>query len=253
MNDHQRVHFLWGIVPVFVMLLIWEITARLQLIPGGIFFPPFTTVMAEVGDLFFGGVLIPNFMSSLVRVLVGFISGSVFGIGIGILMGWNERANRWFSPIIGLLYPIPALGWLPVLMLWIGINEMLPIAIIFICSFFPVLYNTLTGVRQVKPELINAARILGASDLFILQRVVVPLALPNIFTGLKLEAGMAWKVVVAAEMVAIPTGIGALMMRAESLVRLDIILVCLMILSLMCLLFEQFFTFLEFKTTGKWR
>ncbi len=253
MNNQPRIHFLWGVVPVLTMLLLWETTARLQLIPGGIFFPPFTTVMAEVGDMLFCGVLIPNFMSSLGRVLVGFISGSVFGIGIGILMGWNERVHRWFSPIIGLLYPIPALGWLPVLMLWIGVNEMLPIAIIFICSFFPVLYNTLTGVRQVKPELINAARILGASDLFILKKVVLPLALPNIFTGLKLEAGMAWKVVVASEMVAIPTGIGSLMMRAESLVRLDIILVCLMILSMMCLLFERFFAFLEFKTTGKWR
>jgi NitT/TauT family transport system permease protein len=82
---------------------------------------------------------------------------------------------------------------------------------------------------------------------------MIPLALPNIFTGLRLEAGMDWKVVVAAEMVAIPTGIGALMMRAESLVRVDIILVCLVVLSVMCLLFERFFGFLEEKTTGRWR
>jgi NitT/TauT family transport system permease protein len=79
------------------------------------------------------------------------------------------------------------------------------------------------------------------------------MALPNIFTGLRLEAGMAWKVVIAAEMVAIPTGIGALMMRAENLMRMDMILVCLMVLSVMCLAFERFFSFLEQKATGAWR
>jgi NitT/TauT family transport system permease protein len=236
-----------------MIVSLWEATTRLHLIPGDIFFPPFTSVVLEIKEMLWGGVLIPNFMSSLGRVVVGFVCGSFCGILVGIFMGWHERVHRWCSPLVSLLYPIPALGWLPVLMLWIGINELLPIAIIFICSFFPILYNTVTGIRQVKPELINAARILGASDYFMLRRIVVPLALPNIFTGLKLEAGMAWKVVIAAEMVAIPTGIGALMMRAESLVRVDILLVCLMMLSVMCMVFERFFSFLEEKATGRWR
>ena len=253
MNSTQRTHPLWGFVPVMIIVSLWELSTRLHLIPGDIFFPPFSSVVLEIKEMLWGGVLIPNLMSSLGRVVVGFVSGSFCGILVGILMGWHERVHRWCSPLISLLYPIPALGWLPVLMLWIGINELLPIAIIFICSFFPILYNTVTGIRQVKPELINAARILGASDYFLLRRIVVPLALPNIFTGLKLEAGMAWKVVIAAEMVAIPTGIGALMMRAESLVRVDIILVCLMMLSVMCMMFERFFSFLEEKATGRWR
>ena len=253
MNSDQRIRPLWGFIPVFLMLCLWEAFARLHILPGNIFFPPFTSVVLEIRDMLLSGVLIPNFLSSLGRVMAGFIAGSVCGIITGIFMGWNERAHRWCSPMVSLLYPIPALGWLPVLMLWIGVNELLPITIIFICSFFPVLYNTVTGIRQVKPELIDAARMLGASDYMILRRIVVPLALPNIFTGLKLEAGMAWKVVIAAEMVAIPTGIGALMMRAESLMRVDIILVCLMVLSVMCLVFEKFFAFLEIKTTGAWR
>lgn len=253
MNRSHRISTLWGILPVIVLLGIWEISARLQLIPGSIFFPPFSLVALEINEMLFGGVLIPNFASSLMRVLAGLVSGSVCGILIGVWMGWNEIANRWCRPIVSLLFPIPALGWLPLLMLWIGINEMLPIAIIFICSFFPILYNTVTGIRQVPEELTNAARMLGASNFSILWRVVLPLALPNIFTGLKLEAGMAWKVVIAAEMVAIPTGIGALMMRAENLVRVDIILACLMVLSVMCLSFEKIFSFLEDKTTGRWR
>ena len=133
------------------------------------------------------------------------------------------------------------------------INELLPIAIIFICSFFPVLYNTVTGIKNVDREYIQVARTLKASDIKILATVVIPLALPNIFTGLRLESGMAWRVIIAAEMVAIPTGIGALMMKAESLIRIDIIIVCLIVLSVMCLSFEKFFAYMERKITAKWK
>ena len=138
-------------------------------------------------------------------------------------------------------------------MLWLGIGEALPITIIFICSFFPILYNTATGIKTVDKHYIQAAKSLGASDGEILTTVVIPLALPNIFTGLKLESGMAWRVIIAAEMVAIPTGIGALMMKAESLMRIDIIIVCLIVLAVMCLSFEKFFAFLETKLTSRWR
>ncbi|MCK4736361.1 MAG: ABC transporter permease subunit, partial [Methanophagales archaeon] len=138
-------------------------------------------------------------------------------------------------------------------MVWIGINELLPVALIFLCTFFPVLYNTITGIKNVDIGVIKAARTLGASDIKILTTVILPLAVPNIFTGLRLEAGMAWRVVIAAEMVAIPTGIGALLIRSESMLRVDVIIVCLMVLSLMCLLFERFFQFMEMKLTNVWR
>lgn len=253
MISSAKISLLRGAVPVLLVIGAWETAARFHLIPGGIFFPPFSSVVIELKQMLSEGLLLPNFISSLGRVAAGFAGGSAAGILVGVAMGWSRRLHRWCHPLVSLLYPIPALGWLPVLMLWIGVNEMLPIAIIFICSFFPVLYNTITGIRQVPTELIDAARVLGAAERTILRRVVIPLALPNIFTGLKLEAGMAWKVVIAAEMVAIPTGIGALMMRAENLVRVDIILVCLLLLSVMSLLFEKFFCFLEEKITGGWR
>jgi NitT/TauT family transport system permease protein len=210
-------------------------------------------VVTEFYYLTVNGVLGQNFLSSLTRVLIGFCAGSVAGIVVGIVMGWQDTINRALHPIISLLYPIPALGWLPLLMLWIGINEMLPITIIFICSFFPVLYNTVTGIRNVDRDYIQVARTLGASDARILITVVMPLALPNIFTGLRLESGMAWRVIIAAEMVAIPTGIGALMMKAESLIRIDIIIVCLIVLSVMCLSFERLFAYIEARITTKWK
>jgi NitT/TauT family transport system permease protein len=243
----------WGMLPVAVFLAIWELVARVNLIPGQFFFPPFSVVVQEFYYLSANGVLGENFLSSLVRVLIGFCAGSIAGLVVGMIMGWQETINKALHPIISLLYPIPTLGWLPLLMLWIGINEMLPITLIFICSFFPVLYNTITGIKNVDKDYIQVARTLGASDIKILTTVVMPLALPNIFTGLRLEAGMAWRVIIAAEMVAIPTGIGALLMKAESLIRIDIIIVCLIVLAVMCLSFEKFFAYLEARITTKWR
>ena len=243
----------WGILPVALFLAAWEVGARLNIIPAQLFFPPFSAVIEEFYTLIINGVLLDNFLRSLFRVLVGFSLGCLGGLLVGVFMGWKELINKALSPIISILYPIPALGWLPLLMLWIGINEMLPIAIIFICSFFPVCYNTVAGIKGVDKNLIQAARTLGASEFKILTSVVLPLAVPNIFTGLRLEAGMAWRVIIAAEMVAIPTGIGALLMRAESLIRIDIIIVCLMVLSMMCFTFERVFLYLEQRLTAKWR
>jgi NitT/TauT family transport system permease protein len=252
-NRLKKIRPWWGLLPIAVFLAVWEIVARLDLIPGQIFFPPFSAVVVEFYYLTTNGVLGHNFLSSLVRVLIGFSAGSIAGLVVGTIMGWKEVINKALNPIISLLYPIPALGWLPLLILWLGIGEALPITIIFICSFFPVLYNTVTGIKSVDESYIQMARTLGASDMRILGTVVMPLALPNVFTGLRLEAGMAWRVIIAAEMIAIPTGIGALMMKASSLIRIDIIIVCLIVLSVMCLSFEKLFAYMEMRLTGQWR
>jgi NitT/TauT family transport system permease protein len=242
----------WGLLPIVIFLAVWEIVARLNLTPGALF-PSFSTVVREFYALAASGVLGDHFWASLVRVMIGLVAGSVTGIMVGVVMGWKETINRSLHPIISLLYPIPPLGWLPLMMLWIGINEALPITIIFIASFFPVLYNTVTGIKGVDKDYVRVARTLGASDMKILTTVVVPLALPKIFTGLKLNAGMAWRTVIAAEMIAIPTGIGALMISAQGLIRIDIIIVSLIVLAAMTFSFERFFAFLEVRATAKWR
>ena len=159
-------------MPVAIFLGIWELVARLDILPGHFFLPPFSTVVAEFYYLSASGVLGENFLSSLVRVLIGFCAGSVAGIVVGTIMGWRSAIDKALNPIISLFYPIPTLGWIPLLMLWIGINEMLPITLIFICSFFPVLYNTVTGIRNVDKDYIKAARTLGA-DLPILGRTSI--------------------------------------------------------------------------------
>jgi len=252
MKTLKRLRLGWGLLPIAIFLALWELVARIHILPGNLL-PPFSEVMVEFYRLSASGVLGENFISSLIRVLIGFCAGSIAGIAIGTIMGWNKIADRALHPLISLFYPIPSLGWIPLLMLWIGINEMLPITLIFICSFFPVLYNTVTGIKNVDGDYIKAARSLGASDMKVLTSVVMPLALPNVFTGLRLEAGMAWRVIIAAEMVAIPSGIGALLMKAESLIRIDIIIVCLIVLAVMCLTFEKLFEYLETRMTAKWR
>lgn len=238
------------LVPIGLFLALWELAGHLAQTP---LFPPLSKVIGEFYVLLSSGILLKSLGASLGRVLIGYTLGSLTGLFVGMFMGINKVVERSLQPLLSILFPIPTLGWLPLLMLWIGINEALPVTLIFICAFFPVAYNTLTGIKGVKEEYIKAARTLRASPWFILWHVILPIASPNIFTGLRLEAGMVWRTVIAAEMFAIPTGIGALLTNAETLIRVDIIMVCLVVLSLMSSIFERVFVWLENRATGEWR
>ncbi len=243
---------MWKIVPLIVFFALWELAGRFGPFSESTIFPPFSDVVLEMGVLFANGVMAKNLAGTLIRVLIGLCAGTLSGLLVGIIMGWHQAVGRSLAPIVTILYPIPTLGWLPLMMLWIGINAALPIAIITIGTFFPVCYNTAAGIRHVDPGLIKAAHILGASDKRILFEVIFPNAAPHVFAGLKLSSGMAWRTVLAAEMVAIPTGVGALIMKAESLVRVDMIMACLVVLSCMCLFFEKSIDLMERKWVGKW-
>lgn len=238
------------LLPTIIFFISWELGGRMASHP---LFPPCSKVLTTFFILWENKIIPSHLLSSLLRVTIGFLLGSTAGFLIGVLMGINSQIEKSLRPLFSIFFPIPTIGWLPLLMLWIGINEALPITLIFICAFFPVLYNTITGIKEVKAEYVKAAYSLGATPLFTLWKVIIPLALPNIFTGLRLEAGMAWRTVIAAEMFAVPTGIGALLINAETLIRVDIIMVCLLILAIMCTLFEQIFLWLEKWATSTWR
>lgn len=247
----KRLGSLSSLMPILFFAGAWEIAAAAANHP---LYPRFSQVICELYALLFvQDLLWPHLGASLYRVVLGLMAGSAAGFLAGIALGRNPLLEKIFSPLISVLYPIPALGWLPLLMLWIGINEWLPIMIVIICSFFPVMYNTVTGVKSVDPSYVRAARTIGAGEREILWRIILPLAIPNIFTGLRLEAGVAWRVIIAAEMIAIPTGIGVLLIKAESLIRVDLIIVCLLLLSLMCFLFDRTFRIIEEKLTRHWR
>jgi len=229
-------------VPVALFLLLWETAGRAAQTP---LFPPFSRVICEFFFLVKTGVLLKNLGASFARVVAGYFLGSLAGFLVGVAMGLSKMVEQSLRPLISILFPIPTLAWLPLLMLWIGISEALPVTLIFICAFFPVVYNTLTGIKGVDEDYVKVASTLGASPWHVFWHVVLPMALPNIFTGLRLEAGMVWRTVIAAEMFAIPTGIGALMANAENLIRVDVIMTCMLVLSCMCFIFEYAFLWLE--------
>jgi|SRR6056297_221401 len=239
-----------SIIPIAVFLIIWQILGFIAKTP---LFPTPGKVVIEFLNLLKSGDLIINLLDSLWRVVAGFVLGSLLGILTGISMGSNKIIEKSLQPLISMLYPIPTLGWLPLLVLWIGINNRLPIILIFICAFFPVTYNTLTGIKEVKEEYVKSAKVLGASKKYTLRKVIIPMALPNIFSGLRQESGMVWRTVIAAEMFAVPSGIGSLLINAESLIRVDIIMVCLGVLSFMCFIFDRAFIWIENKIIGEWR
>ncbi|RLI63264.1 MAG: ABC transporter permease [Candidatus Asgardarchaeum californiense] len=247
----QRLTKVTNIIPILAVIIIWETVVRLGFVPS-YFLPSFSQVMCSFITLVLNGELVYSFYRSLLRVIIGLSLGVSTGVILGIAMGYNRIVENTLNPIFYLLYPIPALGWLPLLLIWIGISDLLPITLIFLCSFFPLLYNTLTGVKSVDKQLVMVAKTLGASDIQILVEIVIPLAVPNIFTGLRLEAGMAWRTVLAAEMVAIPIGLGALAMKAQSLLLIDVIIDVLIVLSLVCLISEKIIEFLEKKLTKDW-
>ena len=242
----------WSAISILSFFLLWEIIARNDLFPS-ILFPPPSEVLSAGYDLLRSGVLLKSVGHSLLRVFAGILLGLALAIPIGLLVGWVEIFDKMFRPIIGLLFPIPGIAWLPLLIVWVGLRQGLPILLISIVVFFPVVLNVTTGVRSVDRENILAARTLGSSELRILLSVILPLSLPFILTGIRIEVALAWRVLVAAEMIAIPTGIGALMSRSESLLQIKAVMVCLGVLSLIGLFMDLSLQYVERRLTTNWR
>jgi len=242
----------WSTISILVFFLLWELIARSHVFPS-ILFPPPSEVLATGFDLLRRGILLKSVGDSLLRVFAGILLGLALAIPVGLLMGWVEIFEKLFSPIISLLFPIPGIAWLPLLIVWVGLRQGLPILLISIVVFFPVILNIATGVKSVDRENILAARTLGSSELRILVSIIIPLSLPIILTGIRIEVALAWRVLVAAEMIAIPTGIGALMSRSESLLQIKAVMVCLGLLSIIGLIMDLSLRYVERRATAKWR
>ena len=248
----KRANLKWGALSILSFFLLWEIIARSHVFPS-LLFPPPSEVLSAGYDLLRSGILLKSVGHSLLRVFAGILLGLALALPVGLLMGRLEIFDRLLGPVIGLLFPVPGIAWLPLLVVWIGLGPTLPVLLISIVAFFPVLLNITTGVKNVDREAILAARTLGSSELRILLTVILPLSLPFILTGIRIEVAMAWRVLVAAEMIAIPTGIGALMSRSESLLQIKAVMVCLGLLSLIGLFMDFSLRCIEKKLTAHWR
>ena len=190
--------------------------------------------------------LVDNTFISIKRVISGFLVAGIVAVPIGILMGYFSIVRDLFDTFIELLRPIPPLAWVPLALAWFGIGESSMLFIIFIGAFFPILINTIAGVKGVPKILIESAQTLGAKQKDILLKVVIPASSPYILTGLRIGAGIAWMCVVAAEMLpGSDAGLGYLIMYAYSLSRMDIVVASMIIIGLIGLTLDRGLRYIE--------
>jgi NitT/TauT family transport system permease protein/taurine transport system permease protein len=200
--------------------------------------PPPTSVLSGGWELVQSGDLFKHFRVSLQREAVAFLYASS-AIPIGIVMGWSRTAQNLLEPVFEMLRPIPPIAWIPLAILWFGISDLQNQFIIFLGIFFPLLINTIAGVKNVEHNVIRAARCLGASEFDVLVRVVFRAALPQIVTGIRVGLGVGWMALVAAELVGATSGLGWLISDARSVLRTDIILVGMISIGLAGLVIDQ--------------
>jgi NitT/TauT family transport system permease protein len=233
--------------PYLLPFLIWELLHYLRPFASTQLFPSIFDILRSGWQLLVDGTISQSISASFLRVCAGFFLGSFLGLLLGIVMALFRRADQFLRPLVAFIMPVPAIAWIPLLIIWFGIQSWIPIVVIVICSLFPVAYSTRSGILSVNQEYIDAARIDGAGTCSILRRILLPLAAPQIMTGVRIEAGMAWKVVIAAEMLIVHSGLGSLMMTAESLVRTDVVVLCILCICILCQLFELLIHFFEKK------
>jgi len=163
----------------------------------------------------FSGELIHDAIGSLYRVIVGFLIGAGLALPVGLMMGASDRVYDWLNPLVQLLRPIPPIAYIPLSILWFGLGNPPAVFLISLGAFFPVLMNTIAGVRQVDGIYIRAARNLGASGSTMFLRVILPAAVPYILSGVRIGIGTAFIVVIVSEMIAVNNGLGFRILEAR--------------------------------------
>jgi len=198
------------IVTAAILIAIWH--AAVVLTDAKVFPSPLA-VLRGLNDL---PHLASYIRDSLFRVFCGYFSAVILGVPAGLALGWWLPLARATNPLIQMLRPISPLAWMPLAVIWFGVSNLAPIFLIFLATFFPVVVATMNGVRNVPPMFIQAGRNFGLSTPALMMRVVVPAVLPNILVGLRLAFGVAWIVLVAAEMIAVDSGLGYLIIDARN-------------------------------------
>ncbi|REE73489.1 NitT/TauT family transport system permease protein [Rhodococcus wratislaviensis] len=201
-------------VAIVAFLALWEIAPRVGLVDE-VFLPPFTTVVEAFFDLVQSGELWQHVSASLSRALIGFFVAVVIAIPLGIAIAWYRPVSDFLNPILELFRNTAALALLPVFILILGIGEESKIALVIYACTFPILLNTISGVRTVDPLLIKSASSLGLSPVRLFQKVVLPAAVPTIFTGIRMAAASSILVLIAAEMVGAKAGLGYLITASQ--------------------------------------
>ncbi len=180
----------------------------------------------------FSGTILTHLLASMQRVYGGFALAMVIGIPLGLLIGKVKIIRQMLDPTLSLLRPIPVTAWLPLSMIFFGLGPRSAVFLVFLGAFYPILLNTIFGVRSVDPRLFEAASMLGCDGSRLFRQVVLPAATPGIFNGLRLAHGFAWILIVVGEMTGVPTGLGSVIMDGRTLSRTDLVITGMIVIGI---------------------
>jgi NitT/TauT family transport system permease protein len=205
--------WLWPVLTAVLFLVLWNFLVawtRTKVFPSPL------AVERGMAELSRKGLILAYMGDSLRRVILGFGLAAVVGIPLGLTLGWYPAANRVFNPVLQMLRPISPIAWIPVAILLFGVGELTPVFLIFLSAVFPIVLACGSGVSNVPAIYRRAGRNFGLTAPQLLTRVVFPAALPQILVGLRIALGIAWLVMVAAEMIAVDSGLGYLVIDARN-------------------------------------
>jgi len=240
----------WPLVAAALVLAIWHYSV---VFTGTKVFPSPMNVKAGVVELLRKHVLWADIGDSLRRVAIGFSAAVLIGIPLGLMLGWTPAANQVVNPVLQILRPISPIAWIPVAIIFFGIGDRAAIFLIFLGSFFPVVVACVSGVSSVPPVLRDAGRNFGLSKPQLLMRVIFPAALPQILIGVRIALGIAWLVVVAAEMIAVDSGLGYLVIDSRnSGKRYDLVVAAMLMIGIIGLALDFAFRRLEKIKSVRW-
>jgi NitT/TauT family transport system permease protein len=239
--------------PVLVfagILLLWD--GAVQLSKTDIFPRP-SQVLLGIVELIQRGVLLKYVVASLFRVSVGYTLAVLIGVPLGLLLGWSRPAFLAFNPLIQILRPISPIAWIPIAILWFQVDDRAPIFLIFLSSLFPITVASIAAVQNIQPVYVRAAQNFGLTRWNLFTRVIFPACLPQILTSLRISLGIAWLVVVAAEMIAVNSGLGYLIIDARNAgKRYDLVVAGMLMIGLIGLVLDVLIRRLERLEEVKW-
>jgi len=249
-DPHSWLKIALPLAVVALFLFAWDTAVRIS---ASEVFPRPLDVARGIRELMQKGLLARYIVASLFRVTWGFGLAVVVGVPFGLFLGWFGRAYQAFNPMIQIFRPISPIAWIPVAILWFGITDLAPIFLIFLASVFPITVSATAAVQNMQPVYLRAAQNFGLSRVQLFRRVIFPACLPQIITGIRIALGVAWLVVVAAEMIAVNSGLGYLIIDARNAgKRYDLVVAGMVMIGLIGLLLDLLVRRLETFDEVRW-
>jgi taurine transport system permease protein len=237
-----------SIVTVAVLLTLWFVSTNLGWIRP-LFLPTPQAVFEQFRDYLLGAAndkpLLSHFAASMMRVFGAFFLACLTAIPVGIAMGVSRVARGIFDPPIEFYRPLPPLAYLPLVIIWFGIDEMPKVILIYLACFAPLALSARSGMRSASQEQMHAAYSLGATQWQVVRHVILPSALPEILVGMRIAIGFGWTTLVAAEMVAANVGLGQMVLNASNFLRTDIVIMGIIVIGVVAYLFDLLMRWIE--------